>query len=90
MPKIIIPTPLRKFTGQTRTFETGHKTLDEAIDHLMSEYPEIRDNMLDENGEIRSYIKIYIGENEVRPGNNGDLRLEDDTEISIVPAIAGG
>ena len=90
MPKIIIPTPLRKFTGQTRKFETGRETLDEAIDHLMSEYPEIRDNMLDENGDIRSYIKIYIGENEVRPGENGDLRLDDDTEISIVPAIAGG
>ncbi len=90
MATINIPTPLRKFTDQKRNFETDRQTLSDAIDHLVATYPGVKNNLLDEEGKVRSFIKVYIEDNEVNPNENGSVELSEDTEISIVPAIAGG
>lgn len=90
MARIIIPTPLRKFTDNNRVIETDKETLAEALEQLVVNYPELRKNLLDENGNIRSFIKIYVGDDEIDPGNNGAPKLDKETEVSIVPAIAGG
>ncbi len=90
MATIIIPTPLRKYTNQNRRFETQQSNLSDAIEQFVDEYPEVKQNLLDEDGNIRSYIKIYIGDEEVDPAENGSITLDEDTEVSIVPAIAGG
>lgn len=90
MATIIIPTPLRKYTDQNRRFRTRQKTLSDAIQQFVEEYPDVKKNLLDEEGNIRSYIKLYIGDQEVHPDKNGSLQLSEDTEISIIPAIAGG
>lgn len=90
MATIHIPTPLRKYTDQQRTFETDEQTLSEAINHLISTYPEVKDNLLDEEGQVRSFIKVYIGDDEVKPGEDNSVTLSNDTEVSIIPAIAGG
>lgn len=90
MAKLIIPTPLRKYTEQNRTFETEQKNLSDAIGQFIDEYPEVKGNLLDEDGNIRSYIKLYIGDEEVDPAKNRSIELQEDTEVSIVPAIAGG
>lgn len=52
--------------------------------------PALKKNLFDENGKVRSYIKIYVGDEEVDPLENGSLEIGDETEISIIPAIAGG
>ncbi len=90
MAKIVIPTPLRKFTNQNRSFETDETKLSGAIEQFVETYPEVKENLLDEEGNVRSYIKIYIGDEEVSPTEDGSLELNQDTEVSIVPAIAGG
>ena len=90
MAKIIIPTPLRKFTEQNRSYETDKSNLAEAIRDFVEEYPDVKSNLLDEEGNIRSFIKVYIGDDEVNPNENGSIVLSEDTEVSIVPAIAGG
>ena len=90
MAKIIIPTPLRKYTDQNRQFETQQDNLSDAIQQFVSAYPKVKQNLLDEDGKIRSYIKLYIGTEEVQPAKNGTVSLKEDTEVSIVPAIAGG
>lgn len=90
MATIHIPTPLRKFTGQKRSFETEKNTLSGAIEDLVNTYPDVKSNLLDESGNVRSYVKIYIGDDEVNPSKNGNVKLKDETEVSIVPAIAGG
>lgn len=90
MARIIIPTPLRKYTDQNREFETQQNNLSDAIKQFIEEYPDVKENLLDDDGNIRSYIKLYIGNEEVNPTENGSIELEEDTEVSIVPAIAGG
>lgn len=90
MATIHIPTPLRKFTGQNRSFESDKSTLSGAINDLVEAYPDVKTNLLDDNGNVRSYIKIYIGDREVNPSENGETKIDEETEVSIVPAIAGG
>lgn len=90
MATIIIPTPLRKYTDQNRRFETQEDNLWDAIQQFVDEYPNVKQNLLDEDGEIRSYIKLYIGDEEVNATNDKTVELAEDTELSIVPAIAGG
>ncbi len=90
MAKIIIPTPLRKFTGQNRIFETDKETLSGALNHLVTTYPDLKQNLMDDEGNVRSFIKIYVGDDEVQPGSYGVQKLDRDTQVSIVPAIAGG
>lgn len=90
MAKLIIPTPLRKYTDQNRTFETKQENLSDAIRQFVDEYPEVKENLLDDDGNIRSYIKLYIGDKEVDPKENAGIEISEDTEVSIVPAIAGG
>lgn len=90
MATINIPTPLRKYTNQNRRFETDKSNLSDAIQQFIDEYPDVKENLMDDDGKIRSYIKLYIGDEEVNPGENGSIELSEDTEVSIVPAIAGG
>lgn len=90
MATLIIPTPLRKYTNQNRTFQTRQQTLSDALEAFIEKYPEVKGNLLDDEGNIRSYIKLYIGDEEINPDKNGAITLSEDTEVSIVPAIAGG
>ena len=90
MATINIPTPLRKFTDQKRDFETDKQTLSDAITHLVETYPSVKSNLLDEEGKVRSFIKVYIEDDEVNPNEDDSVKLSEDTEVSIVPAIAGG
>lgn len=90
MAKIAIPTPLRKFTEQQREYKTEASTVRESLDELAKAYPDIKENIMDEEGEIRSYVRIYIGDDEISELQNEETPVDDDTVISIVPAIAGG
>ena len=90
MAKIIIPTPLRKFTGNASTFETKAQTVKEAIGELTTVHENLSRHLLDDNANIRSFIKIYLGEEDINALQEGDTPLTEDAVISIVPAIAGG
>ena len=90
MATIIIPTPLRKFTDQNRSFESDKDNLSDALQQFVEAYPDVKNNLLDETGNVRSFIKIYVGEEEINPQQDSTIALAQETEISIVPAIAGG
>jgi molybdopterin converting factor small subunit len=90
MAKILIPTPLRKFTGDQSTIETGGKTVKEAILDLTEKHGPLKQYLLDSNGNIRSYIRIYLGEDDINSLQKEQTTVEDETVISIIPAIAGG
>jgi molybdopterin synthase sulfur carrier subunit len=90
MAKIIIPTPLRKFTDGESTFETTAFTVDDAISELLESYPDLKPHLLDNNDKIRSFIKIFVGEDDIKALDGESTNLEENTIVSIVPAIAGG
>ena len=90
MAKIIIPTPLRKFTENAATYDTDSFTVEQAIEDLVTQFPDLKNHLLDPQGRIRSFIKIYIGEEDIRGLQGEQTQLEESTVLCIVPAIAGG
>lgn len=90
MSKVIIPTPLRKFTNQASTVITTGNTVAEAVSHLAKQYPALSKHLLDEGGNIRSFIRIFVGDEDIISLDKEQTAVAEDTVISIVPAIAGG
>jgi len=88
--KIRIPTPLRKLTNNEELIEVNAATIGEAIAELQSRYPGIQERLVDENGEVRRFVNIYVNEEDIRFLKNKQTPLKDGDEISIIPAIAGG
>jgi sulfur-carrier protein len=84
-----IPTPLRTLTGGNEQVEVNGATLREVIETLEKQHPGIRDRLLDDKG-VRRFVNIYVGDEDVRFLDGLETKLAAGTEISIVPAIAGG
>jgi MoaD family protein len=85
-----IPTPLRSATDEQSTVEVEGTTVDEALRTLVDRYPNLADNLYDEDEELRQFVNIYVGDEDVRFGDGVDTALEPGDEVSIVPSIAGG
>ena len=91
MPKLVrIPTPLRKLTNGDDTVEITAATIAEAFGELETRYPGIKERLLDEAGEVRRFVNVYVNEEDIRFLTSQSTPLKDGDEISIIPAIAGG
>ncbi len=90
MAKIIIPSPLRKFTENQSTVVTNGATVQEAILELSEKHQGLKKHILDGESNIRSFIRIYVGDEDINALEKEATSIADDTIISIVPAIAGG
>jgi len=90
MARIIIPTPLRKFTNNQATIEVEAIDIRESITALSSLYPDLKKQLLDDTGAIRKFVRIYLGDEDIKVLNNEQTPVTQDAVISIVPAIAGG
>jgi len=85
-----IPTPLRSSTDGQSTVEVEANTVDTALRTLVDRYPDLADNLYDEDDELRQFVNIYVGDEDVRFGDGVKTELEAGDEVSIVPSIAGG
>jgi sulfur-carrier protein len=88
--KVRIPTPLRKLTNNEEIVEVDGATIGEAITELQSRYPGIKERLVDEKGEVRRFVNVYVNEEDIRFLQNQATPLKDGDEVSIIPAIAGG
>ena len=85
-----IPTPLRKLTNELDVVEVAAGTVASAIVELQTRFPGIKDRLIDETGQVRRFVNIYVNEEDIRFLKNQDTPLKDGDEVSIIPAIAGG
>jgi molybdopterin synthase sulfur carrier subunit len=90
MSTIRIPVPLRKLVGGGEIINTFGKSLGECLELLCLSYPDIKERIFDENGEIRRFINIFVNDEDIRFLQNKETPIQATDEISIVPAIAGG
>src|SRR5689334_22784698 len=90
MATIIIPTPLRRFTNNTARLNINGASVSEAIRELTHNFPELKKHLLEENGRIRSFVNVFVGENDIRDLQQEETSVSESDVISIVPAIAGG
>ncbi len=82
--------PLRKLTNDIDVVNSEAATLAEAVDKLETEFPGIKERIVDEQGEIRRFVNIYVNGEDVRFLDNIKTALKPGDEVSIVPAVAGG
>ena len=89
MATVRIPTPLRTLTSGKDEVEASGATVAELVSNLETQYPGIRDRLLDEKG-VRRFINIFVGDEDIRFLDGLKTELKGNEQISIVPAIAGG
>ena len=85
-----VPQPLRGLTGNLSTVSADGATLQACIDGLEATYPGMRDRLMDETGQLRRFVNIYVNGDDVRFMDGLNTALKDRDEVSIVPAVAGG
>ena len=85
-----IPTPLRRMTNGQDKVEMEASNLTDMIDTLEASYPGFKERLIDENGELRYFVNIYINGEDVRFLDGLATAAKSGDEISIVPAVAGG
>ncbi|MCS7222251.1 MAG: ubiquitin-like small modifier protein 1 [Anaerolineae bacterium] len=90
MVTVNIPTPLRRLTGGQSKVQASGTTVLSVIEDLEARFPGIRDRLLDENGELKRFINIYVNEDEIRTLQGKETPVAEGDRISIVPAMAGG
>jgi molybdopterin converting factor small subunit len=88
--KILIPTPLRPYVGHQSAVEVEGGTVAEAVADLVKRHDGIRKHLLDGSGEIRSFVNVYVNEEDIRHLTGPSTRLAERDVITIVPSVAGG
>lgn len=87
---IRIPTPLRSLTKGSAEVQAKGDTVDDVVHDLDRQFPGLRDRLMDEKGELRRFINLYVNEEDVRFLDGRTTILKEADVVSIVPAIAGG
>ena len=85
-----IPTPLRAVAKGNANVEAKGDTIEDVIVDLERQFPGLRERLVDESGELRRFINIYVNQEDIRFLENQATALKDGDEVAIVPAIAGG
>ena len=88
--EIRIPTALRAYTDSAARVSVGGSTVAEALAELVENFSELGQHLRDKDGKLRSFVNIYLNEEDIRAQNGEDTALSDDDILMIVPSIAGG
>lgn len=87
--KVMIPTPLRPFAGRQSSVDVEGSTVGEALNALSSRYEELRQHLF-ADGRLRSFVNVYVNQEDIRSLQKDQTPLRDGDTIMIVPSIAGG
>jgi len=85
-----VPTILRTYTDGESEVSASGANLQEVLDDLDTSYAGIKARILDDNGDLRRFVNVYVGNDDVRFLDNLATPTPDGTQISVIPAVAGG
>jgi sulfur-carrier protein len=88
--KVKIPTPLRKLTQNNAEVVAAGGTIRELVDDLEKQFPGFKERMCDDNGDLRRFVNVYVGEEDIRFLEGLDTKIPEGEQVSIIPAVAGG
>jgi molybdopterin converting factor small subunit len=88
--KVVIPTPLRQYTGKREFVEIPARTVGEALSGLTSQYGDLRKHLFSDDGKLRSFVNVYVNDEDIRFLQKEQTPVAEKDVISIVPSIAGG
>jgi molybdopterin converting factor small subunit len=90
MSTIHIPTPLRQYVAKQASVQVQGTTVGEAMTALVAQHPDLRRHLYTEDGKLRSFVNLYVNDEDIRYLQKEATALKDGDNISIVPSIAGG
>ena len=85
-----VPTILRTYTQGESEVSADGSTLSEVLEWLEASFPGIRARVVDEQGKLRRFVNVYVGNEDVRFVEGLDTKTPDGTQVSVIPAVAGG
>lgn len=85
-----VPTILRSYTAGESEVSAEGSTLSEVLDSLDSSYPGIKGRVVDEQGRLRRFVNVYVGNEDVRFAEGLDTETPSGAQVSVIPAVAGG
>ena len=85
-----IPTILRTLTGGEAEVKAEGSTLRELLDALEADHPGLKARVLDDEGRLRRFVNVYVGDEDVRFEQGLDTATPEGAQVSIIPAVAGG
>ena len=90
MPAIRIPTPLRFYVNGRSEVPVQGRSVGEAMESLMTQFPALRPHLTDNRGELRPFVNLFLGENNVRDLQGLATPLEEGDKLLLIPSVAGG
>jgi molybdopterin converting factor small subunit len=87
---VIIPTPLRQYAGKQESVDLDANTVGEALGSLTAQFDELKRHLYSEEGKLRSFVNVYVNDEDIRYLQKEKTALQQGDTISIVPSIAGG
>ena len=87
---ILIPAALRAYTDRQSEIEVNGSTAGEVIADLAAKYPDIRKHLYKDDGNLREFINVYIGDTNIKELDGLASLVKDGISVMLVPAIAGG
>ena len=87
---IEIPTAFRRFTDGAPRLESGARTVAEALNELVTQFPALSRHVRDDEGQIRQFINVYLNDEDIRFLGGEASALKDGDKLLLVPSIAGG
>jgi adenylyltransferase/sulfurtransferase len=90
MAKILIPTPLRQYAGGADSVEISAPTAGELLSKLTEAHPDLKKQIFNDEGKLRSFVNVYVNDDDIRYLDRNDTAVKDGDTVSIVPSIAGG
>lgn len=88
--KVMIPTPLRPYAAKQESVDLQAGTVAEALSALTSRYGELKKHLYADDGRLRSFVNVYVNDEDIRYLQKDQTRVKEGDTISIVPSIAGG
>jgi len=85
-----VPTILRTYTKGESEVSAEGETLADVLDSLDSSYPGIKGRIVDEQGELRRFVNVYVGSEDVRFADGLGTKTPEGAQVSVIPAVAGG
>ena len=88
--EVRIPTILRTYTGGEKAVDASGATLGALVDDLEANHPGIKGRLVEDSGELRRFVKVYVDDEDVRFTGGLGTELSDGAQVVILPAVAGG
>jgi len=85
-----IPTPLRRFTGETGEVSVEGQTVGEALQGTVEAHPSLKRHLFTDDGRLRSFVNVFVNDQDIRHLDRDATRIQDGDHVSIIPSIAGG